>query len=53
MQFLRADRRMCVHSLLGIILPITPPICDRCGDPLARQNESQPQIPNPVRALLR
>jgi ComF family protein len=22
------------------VLPITPPLCDRCGDPLARQNES-------------
>lgn len=22
------------------VLPITPPICDRCGDPLARQNQS-------------
>jgi ComF family protein len=27
------------------VLPITPPICDRCGDPLARQSQSQ--IPNP------
>ena len=26
------------------ILPITPPICDRCGDPIARQNQSL--IPN-------
>jgi ComF family protein len=27
------------------ILPITPPICDRCGDPVARQNHSPG--PNP------
>ena len=31
------------------VLPITPPICDRCGDPLARQNQS----PNPTRESLR
>jgi ComF family protein len=27
------------------VLPITPPVCDRCGDPLARQTQSL--IPNP------
>ena len=27
------------------VVPITPPICDRCGDPLARQAQSL--IPNP------
>jgi ComF family protein len=27
------------------ILPITPPICDRCGDPLARRDQSP--LPNP------
>jgi ComF family protein len=27
------------------ILPITPPMCDRCGDPLARQPQSL--VPNP------
>jgi ComF family protein len=33
--------RTCWQS----IRPITPPICDRCGDPLARQNRSP--IPGP------
>ena len=33
--------RTCCRS----ILPITPPICDRCGDPIARQNQSL--IPTP------
>jgi ComF family protein len=33
--------RTCWQS----IRPITPPICDRCGDPLTRQNQSP--IPNP------
>ena len=27
------------------VLPITPPVCDRCGDPLARQTQSL--IPSP------
>jgi ComF family protein len=33
--------RTCWQS----IRPITPPICDRCGDPLARLNQSP--VPNP------
>jgi ComF family protein len=36
----------CVcQSCWGSIRPITPPLCDRCGDPLAIQH--QPPIPNP------
>ena len=35
---------VCINCWRSV-LPITPPICDRCGDPLARQNQSP--IPNP------
>ena len=35
---------VCGHCW-GSIRPITPPVCDRCGDPLARPHQSL--IPNP------